>query len=90
MSAGESAREEPIDHIRHRHPGEWLLIEITEPPETSKVRRGRLIAHDLSSGEVERISSSLPRRVRAFVTFADGVPKDRIYCLRYRSIPTHL
>jgi hypothetical protein len=74
------AAEEPLEEIRRRFPGEWLLIESTRE-ENWETTHGRLIAHHPSHEELTNIdlSLSLPREMRVLIIHADDLRKDMVY-----------
>jgi len=64
----------PIDQIRKRHRGEWLLIAVEEMDEaTTTPRRGRLLAH---SKDRDALYDRLLRRkvARPLVTYSEDEP----------------
>ena len=64
----------PIDQIRRRYPGEWLLISVDELDETTTTpRRGRLLFHSKDRNVVyDRLLQSKTKL--PLVTYADDSP----------------
>ena len=74
------APEKPLEDIRRRYPGEWLLIEVTRT-ENWETTHGRLIAHHPSREEIANIDLSLdlPRDMDVLVMHADPLRTDVVY-----------
>ena len=65
---------EPIEEIRKRYPGEWLLIVDYESDELTRPVRGRLTAHSRHRSDIYKKLSKYKGSIR--IEYSGDVPKD--------------
>lgn len=70
----EMNKKESMEKIEQRHPNEWLLIVDYETDASTRLTKGRLVAHSKSQEEIHRALTKY--KGKKCIHYSGKLPKD--------------